>query len=1735
MKKLRSRLSLWLCGVTVLSALLPYGTAFAAVPVMNSQIIDERSVPIGPGAAYGWYDMKLDRGLEKVHTVVFDPKNPHLELQPGKTDGKVYGMQGVSKMASDADKPGNRVIAGMNGDFYDLSNGIPLGMFMGEGRILTSPPNDWYAFGLKTDGTSLYGPSPKLVRTVTIAGKTTPLTHINRTRGTDALVLYTSDFHTTTTANDLGDEVVLDILEGDVKSGQTMKLRVSDIHKDKGNSALTEGKVVLSASGTARSVLSSLHIGEELTASFELEAAWRDVSMVIGGSALLVKDGEVQPNGDSAVHPRTAIGTKADGSVVMIEIDGRAPGFSEGVQLQELGQIMKNLGVVQALNLDGGGSSTVVVKLPGDTTRTLLNRPSDGGERKTANGLLLVNKAPEGAASKLVIQPNLERVLTGSSVSFKAGAIDSNGHPAPWASPVAWSVDPAQGTVDYTGKFTAGSAAGTAEITVNSDGLVAGKGTIEVIDDLTELKFPDAVKTFASGKSAVLSVTALRSGQVVRADNSRLSWRVEGPIGTIDASGTFTAANETEKSGKIYVSYRGVETSMDVKVGLPPVILEDFENGLANYLTSSSAQAVKSIASIETNEDFVRFGSKSLKLEYDFTGKPGTSGAYLTAKDASSRIQIPGYPEKISMWVYGDGRTHWLRAQMRDVNGAIPIDFTDQNIGVNWTGWKYVEATVPKGRALPLTMDMPVRYMETQAAKKDAGIIYVDQIRALYGPAKDDMDPPVLKNITPADGATVHTNLPMIRAYGEDFGYDPAAHPGTTLIDPDKIRFYLDNVPVPHALYPPEGRIWYTPDVPLADGIHKVKIQIKDLSGNQTTKEWTFMVDTGAPRLVYLAPAETYAGNTYLLDVKAIKTAQIRDGQIEFRFDPAKVEELQAVKGSKLADSMWQTSVDAAAGTVRLTWIGIQTAALSDDDLLGQIRYRVKAAAAGSHEIGFQAGSISFISSGDANFAFFGLPITSTIKNHLKVSWDEFGIVQGYTTKFTVTDENGNGVVGAKLIADGNEIGVSDVQGKLETNVLTAVVKTYQLQAVKNQMYSPVMSFKVSPLAGTPAPYNISVTMGEDPTVSRLFAWHTHPGTEPSAVEIVKESEFTDFMQANVKKYTGTSYLYNTYDLGTVRVHKATAHDLEPGTRYVYRVGDGNGNFSTQGTFQTTETSGDHTKFLYFADSQAADLNGYKLWGNTVNKAVYEHPDAEFMVHAGDMIDSGFKESEWNMWFSAAQEKLMKTTLVALIGNHEVMGMRENSDFLAHFNQPGNGVSTLKGTNFSFDYKDMHFVVLNSEYAYEEQKEWLRQDLAMTTKKWKVVGFHRGPYGSIYDTAIVREQWVPVFDEFKVDLAINGHDHIYLRSFPMKGGKPVAEDQGTTYMVAGSTGPKFYSLTAREWQKVTDAENTQMYAVVDIKGNELKVVTKTVGGRVVDEFTLHKTAEPEPITLSLDRPSYNLEIGDTHQTVVTATYSGSNTVKDVTSLAVFTSADGNIASVDNKGIVTGAAEGSTTISAAYEGETVTAQVYVKKKAIQQTITTLSGPSSVRSGDPFTVRFGLKNVQNPVLAQDLLFQYDTDLYQFKDAKSTLEGVSLYTKDQQAPGQIRLLVVSEGMEHSVTGDTEFIDLNFSAKQVTQSASGSIVVTNATLGDAQGKESQALPMSKRVEVITPPPHPGLPGDSNNDNKYTIGDLSIAAAHYGMDNKHPDWSRFKSADFDGNGVIDIVDIAAIAKKIID
>ncbi|MFC4403795.1 phosphodiester glycosidase family protein [Gracilibacillus xinjiangensis] len=1654
----------------------------SAAPLPETEygtVLDTRQVELVPEVDYSWRNMDTEHGLQKMHVVEFNPANEHLHLQGGTSKGKVRGFQQLTGMAADVDAQGNRVISGINGDFYEVATGIPNGMFINNGEIWnTANSNNRYAFGITDDGRSVYGrPNQHLTKELVINGQSYPINHINRSRGDNQLVLYTDKYYTSTQTDSDGDEVIVRILSGSVKSGETLVMEVVEVKKGQGNTKLVEGQAVLSASGTARDVLAGLQAGDQLEASFQLEAPWDEVVTAIGGSAMLVENGVANTDASNGVHPRSAIGTKPDGSIVMFEVDGRQPGFSEGLGLDDLALVMKDLGVENAINLDGGGSSTFIGRMPGDTTAQMLNSGSDGGERSNANGLLLVSTAPEtNVAENLVISPSFERILAGSSLPLEASAVDSNGHAVPFDGTLNWSVDQGLGSI-ADGHFTASDLAGTGEIRVSSANVNDGLATVEVVNQITELQLETAELAVMPGETIPLDITALRNGQVIQSDADQFDWKVEGDIGSINAEGVFTATEQDAVEGKIIVSYGAISTEMVINVGMPPVVVENFDGfseefAFSDRYYSQSGAAYTSVnAELETNPDYVRSGDHSLRLDYDFRGKTGTSGAYLTVRGASNRLEVPGYPQKIGMWVYGDGQGHWLRAQLRDGDGnAVPVNFTGSNPGVDWVGWRYVEANIPQGRPLPLSIDMPVRYMETSNENKTAGTLFVDDIRVLYGEVEEDREPPIIRDIYPADNETIDTNMPTIKAFAEDAHYDPALHPANTLINPDKIRMYVDGEQVEPALYPLNGQISYTPEESLSDGIHYVKLAVRDMSENETIREWQFNVDTGSSKFRYTTPTEVYAGHTYTVDLTAEQIEKLSGGHLAFQFDPNQTANWSVTPHSLLSDGQVSSEIG-QDGLVKVMFENLENQSLTDEDVLAQIQYTVKGTAAGTNQIQFVSGDMLQVGGSEPQ-SYAGVHLESQIGHELSLEWND-QYAQGQTTTFTVKDEQGQPVAGASLYANGERVGdeslVTDENGLLQTALLTQEVTTHSIQAVEGIRHSQVQDFEVSELAGEMEPYNISVAMGVNPTTERRFNWNTHPSIDTTVVEVVKTEEFTSFEAENVETYQGSNYSYNTTLHGTIRVHKASADGLEPGTSYTYRVGDGEGYYSQTGTFKTAPASDDQTKFLLFGDSQAGSLETFQIWGNTLDTAMNSNPDSDFILHMGDMVDHGHNEQQWNWWFETAQEHLLNTTVQTVVGNHEVTGTRMNEDYLAHYNNPSTGSPSgaLDGTVYSFDYNNIHFVFLNSEYDYEAQSEWLRNDLAESDKKWTVAVFHRSPYGSTYVTEAVQKHWVPVFDEFGVDLVLNGHDHIYLRSHPMKGGQQVAEGEGTTYMTPGATGNKFYGLTEYPWQKVVDDENTQMYSTVEVTGENLHVITKTVGGRTVDEFSLTPLDKPHtvPDSIKLSKTEVDLAVGESEQ--LEATVLPENAADKGVEWSVVDQSP--VVSVTENGMVTAHAAGEARVRAT---STANPEVYaeaiirVTEKPVELTAH-LSGENIVRAGDEFTLLYGLEGMKGQLPAQEVTIRFNEEQISFEGFAETAEkeGFSILSHEL-SPGELKFTAVDHSQDAESLNEN-LQKLIFRANKKTDSAISNIILNDVVMEDQNGEEVLIPGMTFEVTI--------------------------------------------------------------------
>ena len=226
----------------------------------------------------------------------------------------------------------------------------------------------------------------------------------------------------------------------------------------------------------------------------------------IGGfGAVLIKDGEIATSKLGSYYStrasRTAIGITADGKVVMMVLDGRQEPFSAGGAMEEIAQIMLDAGCVDAINLDGGGSTTYLSKPEGEDSLKLVNRPSDGYARSVSTSLVAVSTAKSSKEfDHANISSEYEYLTVNTQLQLTAAGVSNTGNAAPIPDDAQWTVsDPAVGTVTADGLFTA-TANGDADVQlVTADGTVVGSKTLHVV-------VPDAIAVEGENVTAVFGV-----------------------------------------------------------------------------------------------------------------------------------------------------------------------------------------------------------------------------------------------------------------------------------------------------------------------------------------------------------------------------------------------------------------------------------------------------------------------------------------------------------------------------------------------------------------------------------------------------------------------------------------------------------------------------------------------------------------------------------------------------------------------------------------------------------------------------------------------------------------------------------------------------------------------------------------------------------------------------------------------------------------------------------------------------------------------------------------------------------------------------------------------------------------------------------------------------------------------------------------------------------------------------
>jgi 3',5'-cyclic AMP phosphodiesterase CpdA len=333
---------------------------------------------------------------------------------------------------------------------------------------------------------------------------------------------------------------------------------------------------------------------------------------------------------------------------------------------------------------------------------------------------------------------------------------------------------------------------------------------------------------------------------------------------------------------------------------------------------------------------------------------------------------------------------------------------------------------------------------------------------------------------------------------------------------------------------------------------------------------------------------------------------------------------------------------------------------------------------------------------------------------------------------------------------------------------------------------------------------------------------------------------------------------------GSARYHTAQFRDLAPRAKYVYRVGDGV-TWSEWSHFSTASDEEAPFSFVYLGDAQN-EIKSH--WSRVVREAYRDEPTAAFLLHAGDLVNLPEDDAEWGEWFYATSFVHRITPAVATPGNHEyhrvkdaaghTIGSRLTRHWRPSFAFPENGPPELAESVYWFDYQGTRIISLNSNERHEQQASWLRRVLTDNPQRWTIVTFHHPLYSSRAgrDNRELRALWQPIFDEYGVDLVLQGHDHAYARTTKMTFQEGSLEQlvfnqenvtdgvitqprQGGTVYVVSVSGPKMYALEAQPFV-MRAAEDTQLYQVISIEGRQLRYEARTAIGQLYDAFTLQK-------------------------------------------------------------------------------------------------------------------------------------------------------------------------------------------------------------------------------------------------------------------------------------------------------
>lgn len=569
--------------ILLVSCILVFALEINALADILGEIVGGYNTGMGVKTDFYHNVYKNGETYQREYYVEYEPNS---SVVPVVVNGdSIYGKRTITQAISYMQANGMKPLIGINADYFSFKTGIPMGHTIMDGELVTMDTTGQNAVGFNADGTGFISWLQIQSTFTKPDGTQMFLDCINKwcQPTISASYLLTDKFSSSTKTSGSCKFVIFSPVGGKLSIGSSVTLRVDEKFDYDGEIAIPDGKYVLVMTNTygdtsKLAFMDSLEVGSEITLKNEAvydKELWANAQNGMGSvGGRLIEKGTVNSNFEAGTAPRTAVGVKADGKLIFYVIDGRQAGFSTGVQIKTLAKRMAELGCVDAINLDGGGSTAIAGIFPGSDEYSVINSPSEGRLRSCANYIFLKDgRTPTGDGEFFFFDNMTENrnYLSGFVDTINVTrVVDTGGYDIDLSALTFTAENPEYTNITVNDNKAVISGSGEGYVVVH-----AGKGfkyltynIYDTPDEITAIAYnlPISELSYAVGDSFGTDIDAKAFVNTIELNSmdSCFNWSCDDGIGTIDDNGYFVPDTSSPKSGSVYI--RAGEKTLEIPI-----------------------------------------------------------------------------------------------------------------------------------------------------------------------------------------------------------------------------------------------------------------------------------------------------------------------------------------------------------------------------------------------------------------------------------------------------------------------------------------------------------------------------------------------------------------------------------------------------------------------------------------------------------------------------------------------------------------------------------------------------------------------------------------------------------------------------------------------------------------------------------------------------------------------------------------------------------------------------------------------------------------------------------------------------------------------------------------------------------------------------------------------------------------------------------------------------------------